>query len=249
MIDKDLEDAMDTVLKVTTLGHAARNLSGLKNRQPLSQMFVQAPRPLEDYYLTIVEDELNVKKVEFTKDTGKFMSYSFKPQLKSVGPKYGKLVGKIRQALASISDGRAAQETLSSGGALHFDFDGTPVDLYEDDVLVDIKQVPGFVAQSEGDLTVALDTNLTPELIEEGYVNEVVSKVQTMRKDAGFEVTDHIVFAYGDNEKLASIILSHAVEICAVTLCDKVQKDAGQDFYTKEWDINGEKAVFGVKRI
>ena len=238
---------MDEVLEIITLGRACRNTSNIKNRQPIGKMYVQAPEALEDYYQEIIEDELNVKDVEFTQDAGKFISYTFKPQLRTVGPKYGKLLGKIRTALAEI-DGQAAYASLKAGEPLRFDFDGSLVELSEEDLLIETAQVPGFVAESESSVTVALDTNLTPELIEEGFVREVISKIQTMRKEAGFEVMDHITFSYGSNEKIAAIVTAHAAEIQSETLCDALQADAGEGFYVKDWDINGEKATFGVKR-
>ena len=246
LIDKDLEATMDEVLKVITLGRACRNTSNLKNRQPIGKMYVQGPA-LADFYKEIIEDELNVKDVEFTQDASKFVSYTFKPQLRTVGPKYGKLLGKIRAALGEVN-GQEAYAALKNGSPLTFDFDGCLVELAEEDLLIEMAQVPGFVAESDGPVTVALDTNLTPELIEEGFVREIISKIQTMRKDAGFEVTDHITFSYGTNEKIAALAAAHADEIMAETLCDAVQAEAGEGFYVKEWDINGEKATFGVKR-
>ena len=247
MIDKDLEATMDEVLKIITLGRACRNTSNLKNRQPIGKMYVQAPADLADFYKEIIEDELNVKDVEFTQDASKFVSYTFKPQLRTVGPKYGKLLGKIRAALGEVN-GQEAYAALKNGSPLTFDFDGSIVELAEEDLLIEMAQVPGFVAESDGPVTVALDTNLTPELIEEGFVREIISKIQTMRKDAGFEVTDHITFSYGTNEKIAALAAAHANEIMAETLCDAVQAEAGEGFFVKEWDINGEKATFGVKR-
>jgi isoleucyl-tRNA synthetase len=246
LIDKDLEATMDEVLKVITLGRACRNTSNLKNRQPIGKMYVQGPA-LADFFKEIIEDELNVKDVEFTQDASKFVSYTFKPQLRTVGPKYGKLLGKIRAALGEVN-GQEAYAALKNGSPLTFDFDGSIVELAEEDLLIEMAQVPGFVAESDGPVTVALDTNLTPELIEEGFVREIISKIQTMRKDAGFEVTDHITFSYGTNEKIAALAAAHADEIMAETLCDAVQAEAGEGFFVKEWDINGEKATFGVKR-
>ena len=187
--------------------------------------------------------------MEFTADASKFVSYTFKPQLRTLGPKYGKLLGKIRDALTKIADGQAAYKTLTSGEALIFDFDGQKVELYEADVLAEMSQVPGFVAQSEGSITVALDTNLTPELIEEGFVNELTSKLQTMRKEAGFEVTDHIQAYLAPNEKLSPIFTANAAQIKADILCDDIAETADETFYTKEWDINGVKATLAVKKL
>ncbi|MCF0135678.1 MAG: isoleucine--tRNA ligase [Lachnospiraceae bacterium] len=248
-VDKELEAAMDEVLKITTLGRACRNLSNLKNRQPLSIMYVQAPQELPDFYTEIIREELNIKKVEFTEDAGAFVSYSYKPQLRTVGPKYGKLLGQIRNALSTLADPSAAHASLAAGGSIHFDFNGQSVDLYAEDVLEEMSQVPGFVTQAEAGFTVALDTNLTEELITEGYVNEVTSKVQTMRKEAGFEVVDHITFAYGDNEKLSAIIEAAKEQIAADTLCDALVPGTLEDGYTKEWDVNGEAVTFSVKKI
>ncbi len=247
LVDKQLEADMDQVLAIITLGRACRNTSNIKNRQPLAKMYVQSPSELGEYYKEIIEEELNVKEVVFTGDASQFISYSFKPQLRTVGPKYGKLLGKIRSALAEV-DGRAAHDTLEAGKPLTFDFDGETVELYQEDVLMETAQVPGFVAQTEGTLTVALDTNLTPELIEEGFVREIISKIQTMRKEAGFEVTDHITFAYGENEKIAAVVQANEAEIAAETLADHVQQEAGEGFYCKDWDINGQAVTFGVKR-
>ncbi|MCI8632853.1 MAG: isoleucine--tRNA ligase [Lachnospiraceae bacterium] len=248
LIDAELEQKMEEVLQIITLGRACRNTSNIKNRQPVGKMFVQAPAALDAFYQEIIEDELNVKEVVFTQDAAQFISYSFKPQLRTVGPKYGKVLGQIRQALAEI-DGRSAHDTLAAGEPLRFEFNGTAVELYEEDVLMETAQVPGFVAETQGALTVALDTNLTPALIEEGFVREIVSKIQTMRKEADFEVMDHIVFAYGANAKITEIVLAHAAEIQSETLCDAVQADADASFYTKEWDINGETVIFGVKKL
>ena len=249
MIDPDLEDAMDEVLKIVTLGRAARNLSNLKNRQPLSKMFVQAPHDLPEFYQKIIEDELNIKEVEFTEDAGSFVNYSFKPQLRTVGPKYGRLLNDIRKALSAITDGRPYHAQLENGEAIHFDFANGSADLTKDDVLEEMSQVPGFVTQADGAFTVALDTNLTEELIEEGFVNEIVSKVQTMRKEADFEVTDHIIFFTGNNEKINHIIAENEESICSDTLTnDVVNGDAEDGAYVKEWDVNGEMVTFGVKR-
>ncbi len=248
-IDKELEAAMDEVLKITTIGRACRNLSNLKNRQPLAKMYVQAGNDLPDYYKEIIEDELNVKEVIFTEDAGAFVSYSYKPNLRTVGPKYGKLLGQIRQALPNLADPKAAHAALVNGEAIHLEFNGQAVDLMAEDVLEEMVQVPGFVTQAENGFTVALDTNLTEELITEGYVNEVTSKVQTMRKDAGFEVTDHITFAYGNNEKLTAVIEAAKAQIAAVTLADAVVPGTLEDGYTAEWDVNGETVTFSVKKM
>ena len=191
-IDKELEENMENVLEVVVMGRACRNASGIKNRQPIGKMMVKAEFDLSEFYKEIIEDELNVKTVEFTDDVSAFTSYSFKPQLKTVGPKYGKVLGKIKAALAEL-DGNKAMAQLNAEGALKFDFDGTEVVLEKDDLLIDTAQVEGYVSESDNNITVVLDTNLSPELIEEGFVREIISKIQTMRKEAGFEVMDKIV--------------------------------------------------------
>ena len=182
---------MDEVLKIVVMGRAARNTAAIKNRQPIGRMFVKAENELSEFYQEIIEEELNVKKVEFTDDVRAFTSYSFKPQLKTVGPKYGKQLGNIKNALANL-DGNAAMDTLNETGKLTFNFDGTEVELTKDDLLIDTAQMEGFVSEGDNTVTVVLDTNLTPELIEEGLVREIISKIQTMRKEAGFEVMNHI---------------------------------------------------------
>ncbi len=245
-IDEALEDDMDEVLKIVVLGRAARNTANIKNRQPIGKMYVKADHELSEYYKEIIEDELNVKSVEFVEDVRSFTSYSFKPQLKTVGPKYGKQLGNIRKALAEI-DGNAAMDTLKAEGALKFDFGSGEVVLAEEDLLIDMAQTPGYVSESDNNITVALDTNLTPELIEEGFVRELVSKIQTMRKEAGFEVTDHIRVYQDGNEKIAGILSDHAAEIGNEVLADDIlQRQTGG--YAKEWNINGETVTLGVER-
>ena len=190
-IDEDLETKMGEALHIVVMGRAARNDANIKNRQPLARMFVRAPQALPKYYADIITDELNVKEITFTEDMRAFTSYSFKPQLRTVGPKYGKLLGGIRKYLSEV-DGSAAMDELKKTGSLSFEVTGSPVSLAEEDLLSETAQVEGYVSQQQGDLTVVLDTNLTPELVEEGFVRELVSKIQTMRKEAGFEVQDHI---------------------------------------------------------
>ena len=245
-IDKKLEADMDEVLKIVVMGRAARNTAAIKNRQPIGRMFVKAENELSEFYQEIIEEELNVKKVEFTDDVRAFTSYSFKPQLKTVGPKYGKQLGNIKNALANL-DGNAAMDTLNETGKLTFNFDGTEVELTKDDLLIDTAQMEGFVSEGDNTVTVVLDTNLTPELIEEGLVREIISKIQTMRKEAGFEVMNHIrVFAEG-NEKISAIFAAHGEEIRSEVLADEIV--TGQTGgYSKEWSINGEKVVLGVEK-
>ncbi len=246
MINTELEDNMDEVLKIVVMGRACRNSVNIKNRQPIGQMFVKAENELDGYFADIITDELNVKKITFTQDVRDFTSYAFKPQLRTVGPKYGKQLGGIRKYLGEV-DGNAAMDQLKADGALKFDVNGTEVVLTEEDLLIEPTQVPGFESQTEGSITVVLDTNLTPELVEEGFVRELTSKIQTMRKEAGFEVMDRIrVFAKG-NEKLETILTSYKEQICSDVLADDLTLGelAG---YEKEWNINGETITLGVEK-
>ena len=246
-IDKQLEADMDEVLKVVVLGRAARNTANIKNRQPIGKMYVKADHELSDFYVEIIEDELNVKSVEFVEDVRNFTSYSFKPQLKTVGPKYGKQLGNIRKALAEI-DGNAAMDTLKAEGALKFDFGAELVVLTEEDLLIDMAQTEGYVSESDNVVTVALDTRLTPELLEEGFVRELVSKIQTMRKEAGFEVMDHICIYQQNNDKIADILTRYADTIRSEVLADDI-RTGEMGGYTKEWNINGETGILGVEKI
>ena len=246
-IDKDLEAKMEEVLKVVVLGRAARNTANIKNRQPIGRMFVKAETALPEFYQEIIQDELNVKKVEFTDDVRAFTSYSFKPQLRTVGRKYGKYVNEIKEILAGL-DGNQAMDTLNETGLLSFETkDGTKVELAKEDLLIDMAQVPGFVSEGDNFVTVVLDTNLTPELIEEGFVREIISKIQTMRKEAGFEVMNHINVFQDGNDKLAEILKNHTEEIKKEVLADNILIGT-MSGYTKEWDINGEKGMFGVEK-
>ena len=246
-IDKDLEAKMEEVLKVVVLGRAARNTANIKNRQPIGRMFVKAETALPEFYQEIIQDELNVKKVEFTDDVRAFTSYSFKPQLRTVGRKYGKYVNEIKEILAGL-DGNQAMDTLNETDLLSFETqDGTKVELAKEDLLIDMAQVPGFVSEGDNFVTVVLDTNLTPELIEEGFVREIISKIQTMRKEAGFEVMNHINVFQDGNDKLAEILKKHIEEIKKEVLADNILIGT-MSGYTKEWDINGEKGMFGVEK-
>ena len=246
-IDKDLEAKMEEVLKVVVLGRAARNTANIKNRQPIGRMFVKAETALPEFYQEIIQDELNVKKVEFTDDVRAFTSYSFKPQLRTVGCKYGKYVNEIKEILAGL-DGNQAMDTLNETDLLSFETqDGTKVELAKEDLLIDMAQVPGFVSEGDNFVTVVLDTNLTPELIEEGFVREIISKIQTMRKEAGFEVMNHINVFQDGNDKLAEILKKHTEEIKKEVLADNILIGT-MSGYTKEWDINGEKGMFGVEK-
>ena len=246
-IDKDLEAKMEEVLKVVVLGRAARNTANIKNRQPIGRMFVKAETALPEFYQEIIQDELNVKKVEFTDDVRAFTSYSFKPQLRTVGRKYGKYVNEIKEILAGL-DGNQAMDTLNETDLLSFETqDGTKVELAKEDLLIDMAQVPGFVSEGDNFVTVVLDTNLTPELIEKGFVREIISKIQTMRKEAGFEVMNHINVFQDGNDKLAEILKNHTEEIKKEVLADNILIGT-MGGYTKEWDINGEKGMFGVEK-
>ncbi|MCI9283637.1 MAG: isoleucine--tRNA ligase [Lachnospiraceae bacterium] len=246
-IDRQLEADMDEVLKIVVLGRAARNTANLKNRQPIGKMFVKADHELSRFYVEIIEEELNVKSVEFVEDVRSFTTYSFKPQLKTVGPKYGRQLGNIRKALAEI-DGNAAMDTLKEKGALTFDFGGETVVLKEEDLLIDMAQAEGYVSESDNQVTVAMDTNLTPELVEEGFVRELVSKIQTMRKEAGFEVTDHIQVYQAGNDRIAELLEGHKETIAREVLADQI-RTGETDGYVKEWNINSEKTTLGVKKI
>ena len=245
-IDKELEDNMDETLKIVVMGRAARNTSGLKNRQPLAAMYVKAPHTLDSWYVEIIEDELNVKKVEFTDDADQFVAYTFKPQMRTVGPKYGKLLGKIREKLQNL-DGQAAMKELKETGALHFDIDGTAVELTEADLLIDVGKSDRYVTEADNTVTVVLDTKLDDALIEEGFVREVISKVQTMRKEAGFEVTDRIVLGEKGNDKIRDIIAKNEELIRKNVLATAVTFDA-VDGYVKEWNLNGERVELSVRK-
>lgn len=246
-IDKQLEHNMDEVLKIVVMGRAARNTANLKNRQPIGQMFVKAPHILPVFYQEIIEEELNVKKVEFTDDVRAFTSYSFKPQLKTVGPKYGKQLGDIKKALGEIN-GNEAMDTLNETGALTFLFGETEVVLTKEDLLIDTAQMEGYVSEGDQTITIVLDTNLTPELLSEGFVRELISKIQTMRKEAGFEVMDHIVVYSKGNEKIAGILKLHEEEVKSEVLAEDMILET-LDGYIKEWNINGEHVTLGVKKF
>ena len=245
-INKELETNMEEVLKIVVMGRACRNTANIKNRQPIGGMYVKAAAELPELFTEIIRDELNTKKVVFTADTASFTSYSFKPQLKTVGPKYGKLLGGIRQVLSAL-DGNKAMDELKSDGSLKFDIEGAEVILLESDLLIETAQMEGYVSEQDGEITVVLDTKLTPELIEEGFVRELISKIQTMRKEAGFEVTDKIVIYVSDNEQIEGIFKSNTDIIKSEVLAvDIVSGSTGG--YVKEWNINGETATLGVEK-
>ncbi|WP_143321223.1 isoleucine--tRNA ligase [Clostridium sp. HBUAS56010] len=246
-IDKQLEENMDEVLKIVVMGRASRNTANIKNRQPIGQMFVKAPHSLPVFYQEIIEEELNVKKVVFTDDVREFTSYSFKPQLKTVGPKYGKQLGNIKKALSEIN-GNEAMDTLNESGALTFTFDGTEVVLAKEDLLIDTAQMEGYVSEGDNTITVVLDTNLTKELLAEGFVRELISKIQTMRKEAGFEVMDHIMVYSKDNDAIAAILKDNEDEVKNEVLAEKIILGETSG-YAKEWNINGEHVTLGVEKI
>ena len=245
-IDKELEISMDEVLDIVVLGRAARNSANIKNRQPIGNMYVKAETVLDPFYVEIIEDELNVKAVEFKDDVEEFVSYSFKPQLKTVGPKYGKLLGKIKEALASL-DGHAAMKSLNDTGSVDFEFDGEIVSLGREDLLIETAKNDDFVTEADNKTTVVLDIRLSEELIEEGFVRELISKVQTMRKEAGFEVVDHIVLSQTGNERIADIIRKNETVIKNDTLADEIVYN-NVDGYTKDWNLNGENTSLGVSK-
>ena len=244
-IDPELEANMAAVLDIVVLGRSARNAANIKNRQPVAAMYVQG-KALPDMYVSIIADELNVKEVRFVDDASSFISYRVKPQLKTLGPRYGKLLPKINQYLAGEGVGNAVVAAHNRGESYKFDIDGTEISLAAEDVLVSTEENAGFVTVTEHDLSVVLDTNLTPELIEEGFVREIVSKVQTMRKEAGFEVTDHIVLSHHGNSLIEGIFARHGAEIAADTLADSIK--LGSAGYVKDWEINGESVTLGVEK-
>jgi len=246
-IDKDLEADMKELLEIVVLGRACRNTANIKNRQPIGTMYVKAEKKMSEFYTDIIADELNVKEVKFADDVESFISYSFKPQLRTVGPKYGKLLGGIRQALTDIN-GTAAMNELRTNGVLKLDINGNDVELTEEDLLIETAQTEGYVSESDGETSVVLDTNLTPELIEEGFVREIISKIQTMRKEAGFEVMDKIVVYAHGNDKIQDVMKTHEDEIKSEVLADEMV--LGEiDGYVKEWNINKEAVTMGVKKL
>ena len=245
MIDSELEVSMDEVLKVVVFGRAARNTANIKSRQPIANMYIKAAKTLDDYFVDILRDELNVKNVEFKEDLSAFTAYSFKPQLRTVGPKYGKHLNAIKEYLANV-DGNKAMNELKADGVIKFTADDTEIALAEEDLLIDVAKMEGYVTEGDNYVTVVIDTTLTPELIEEGYVREVISKIQTMRKDSDFQVTDRIKVYVTGNAKIADVMEKNADEIKRVVLGDAFVMDAACD-NSKEWNINGEKVTIGVE--
>ncbi len=246
-IDKELEKNMDAVLKIVVMGRACRNTANIKNRQPIGNMYVKAPFVLPEFYTAIIADELNVKQVTFSEDVSSFTSYTFKPQLRTVGPKYGKFLGQIQKALAAL-DGNKAMAQLRSEGVLTLSDISPDIVLTEDDLLITMTQAEGYVTEADNEVTVVLDTNLTPELIEEGFVRELISKIQTMRKEAGFEVMDKICVSYQADAEISAIFEKYGTQIQKEVMADKIVSDtlAG---YQKEWNINGQQVTLGVEKL
>ena len=246
-IDEKLEEDMEKVLNAVVMGRACRNDAAIKNRQPISRMYIKADFTLDSFYTDIIKDELNVKEVVFAEDVRDFTSYSFKPQLRTVGPKYGKQLGGIQKALAGL-DGNAAMDELNANGKLVFDIDGVAVELSKEDLLIEMAQKEGYVSTEDNKMTVVLDTNLTEELIEEGFVYELISKIQTMRKDADFEVMDHIKVSLVGNAKLAEIAAKNRDAICGKVLADELTADVTYAI-AKEWNVNGENVTVAIERV
>ena len=246
-IDPKMEEDMADLLEIVVMGRAARNTANIKNRQPIGTMYVKSEFQLSEFYKEIIEDELNVKEVVFKDDIADFISYSFKPQMRTVGPKYGKLLNKIKTVLSEL-DGNKAMAELKSTSELKLDIDGQEIVLLEEDLLIDMAQMEGYVSESDHTITVVLDTNLTPELIEEGFVRELVSKIQTMRKEAGFEVMDKIRVYAKDNDKIVDIMKNHGDEIKSEVLAEDIVTGETKG-YEKEWNINSEKVTMAVERI
>ena len=246
-MDAELESSMDEVLKIVVLGRAARNGANIKNRQPIGKMYVKAEKELSQFFVEIIEDELNIKTVEFKDDVASFTSYSFKPQLKTVGPKYGKQLGGIREYLSNV-DGNEAMAELKAHGAIKFQVNDTEVALAEEDLLIEVAQMDGFASEADNNVTVVLDTNLTPELIEEGFVREIISKIQTMRKEADFDVTDKINVYADNNDVIFKILENNTEDIKHDVLAEQIIIGEVQGF-VKDWNINGEKVTMGVTKV
>lgn len=246
-IDTELEADMDVVLEAVVLGRACRNTANIKNRQPIGKMFVKAGSSLSEFYLDIIKDELNVKDAELTEDVSALTTYTFKPQLKTLGRRFGKNINAVKEILAGL-DGQKAMVELNEKGALVITVDGASEALEKDDLLIESAQMEGYISDSDHGITVVLDTNLTPELLEEGFVREIISKVQTMRKDAGFEVMDHIRVSMQDNDKVKGIIQKNESTIKSEVLADAVDYESAGGF-TKEWNINGENVILSVEKV
>jgi isoleucyl-tRNA synthetase len=246
-VDTELEQNMDEVLKAVALGRACRNAASIKNRQPVANMYVKVSKPLDEYFTAIIRDELNVKNVEFTDEVKSFVSYSFKPQLRTLGPRFGKRIGELRNLLANL-DGVKAMDELRSTGELRLTMQaGDVVSLSAEELLIEQEQTEGYETQMSGETAVVMDTTLTPELIEEGYVRELISKIQTMRKEAGFEVMDHIRVSVSGNDRIAEVMKKNEEQIRSEVLA--VAAVYGEAIgYNKEWNVNGEKVTIGVEK-
>ena len=245
-IDKDLEKAMEEVLDIVVLGRACRNNANIKNRQPIGKMYVKAESDLSDFYKEIIEDELNVKEVVFKDDVRDFTSYTFKPQLKTLGRRFGKQLNALKEVLANL-DGNKSMDELNEKGTLTITLDGVEEVLEKDDLLIDAAQMEGYMSESNYGITVVLDTNLTEELIEEGFVLEVISKIQTMRKEADFEVMDHICVYLEGNDKLQEIVEKNKDALMGKVLADNIVYGEAKGS-VKEWNINGENVTLGVEK-
>lgn len=237
---------MEDVLNAVVIGRACRNATNIKNRQPIGKMFIKAPWKLDDFFTNIIADELNVKSVEYKDDVRDFTSYTFKPQLKTLGPKYGKFLGEIRKQLSEL-DGNKAMDDLNNAGYITLSVNGQDIQLEKADLLIEMVQAEGYVANSDKGITVVMDTKLTPELIEEGFIRELVSKIQTMRKDAGFEVMDRINVYVSGNDKIVALMEKNAEQVKAVVLADNIIAGEAKGF-TKDWNINGEDVTLGVEK-
>ena len=247
MIDKSLEENMEEVMDIVVLGRACRNAAAIKNRQPIGKMYVKADKVPDESFVSVIREELNLKEVEFTDNVRSFTTYTFKPQLRTVGPKYGKFLGFIRNTLTTL-DGNAAMDELEAKGAITLNSDGNEIVLTKEDLLIEMTKKEGFESLQDHGVTVVIDKNLTPELIEEGNVREIISKIQTMRKDSGFEVMDNIKIAFSGNDVVCEIASRNADEIKDETL--GVELTIGNTLtHSKEWNINGEKVVISVERI
>ncbi len=246
-IDTDLEKNMDEVLKIVVLGRACRNASNIKQRQPIANMYVKCDTALNEFYQEIIEDELNVKSVTFTEDVSAFTAYTFKPQLKTLGKRFGKQINAVKEALLGLNS-QAAMAELNATDTVTVTIDGVEEKIAREDLLIEAQKMEGYVSDSDGNVTVVLDTNLTPELIEEGYVREAISKIQTMRKEADFEVMDHIAVAICGNAKIAEICKANEAMIQNIVLADTIGYEA-MDGYTKDWNLNGEDVTITVKKL
>ena len=246
-IDTQLEADMEVVLEAVVLGRACRNTANIKNRQPIGKMFVKTEKTLSDFYLDIMKEELNVKEAVLTDDISDLTTYNFKPQFKTLGRRFGKNINLVKEILASL-DGQKAMAELNEKGTLSITVDGTEEALAQDDLLIEAAQMEGYISDSDHGITVVLDTNLTPELLEEGFVREVISKIQTMRKDAGFEVMDHIRVSMQDNDTVKANVQKNETEIKSEVLADEVSYDSAKGF-TKQWNINGEEVLLGVEKL